>query len=221
MKKFSIIAAWLFVLLLGPIIVLSKTPIAVVSGNTIQLINLLQRLSALMAFSAIFAQIVIGANISKLFKVFGSWIRKFHIFQGVIAYFLVLIHPLIYVLFNYKLSGSLDPFYVFTDICVLCARPYELHYSIGRIAFWLVTLAILAAVARGETWWKKNWRKFHILNYFVFFLLSAHAWFVGTDLVNASFVYIFWIETGIVLLILIQKLVILIIRLTKFKNIVQ
>jgi predicted ferric reductase len=167
-------------------------------------IYFLQRITALIAFSAIFMQIVIGANLSKLSKAFGSWINKFHTFQGIIAYTFVLTHPLIFLFSNFKTKGVIDPFYVFTDICLLCPRPYELYWSFGRIAFWLISFAILAAIVRSESWWKENWRKFHILNYLIFFLIAIHAWFSGTD-IKTSFVYIFWFEIIVVVYTIFRK----------------
>ena len=154
MKKKFLILIWLFLLFSGPIVILTKTPLAVITKDVVQLISLLQRIAALIAFSAIFTQIITGAYLSRLSKVFGSWIRKFHTFQGVIAYLFVLAHPLLFLFFNFKTRGAIDPFYVFTDFCLLCPRPFELYFSFGRIAFWLTSLAALAAVIRSENWWK-------------------------------------------------------------------
>ncbi len=205
MKKKLLILIWLLLLLSGPIAILTKTPLSIVTKDVVQLINLLQRITALIAFSAIFTQIVIGAHLSKLSKVFGSWINKFHIFQGIVAYVFVLVHPFLFVVFNFKTRGTIDPFYVFTDFCLLCPRPYELYYSFGRIAFWLISLTILTAIIKSEVWWRKNWRKFHILNYFIFFLIAVHAWFLGTDIVGTSFVYIFWLGVTAVIYVIFRK----------------
>jgi predicted ferric reductase len=205
MKKKLLILSWLLVLISGPILILIEAPIPITAGNIGYQINFLQRITALIAFSALFMQIVIGANLSKLSKAFGSWINKFHTLQGIVAYTFVLAHPLLFLFYNFKTRGSLDPFYVFTDVCLLCPRPYELHWSFGRIGFWLISFVILAAILRSESWWKKNWRKFHILNYFVFFLIAAHAWFSGTDIVKTSFVYIFWFEITVVVYTLFRK----------------
>jgi predicted ferric reductase len=205
MKKKLLVLTWLCILLSGPIIILTKTALLVATKDVIQLINLLQRITALIAFSAIFTQIIIGSYISKLSKIFGSWIHKFHIFQGIVAYAFVLAHPLLFVIFNFKTRGTIDPFYVFTDFCLLCPRPFELYYTFGRIAFWLISLAILAAILRSEVWWRKNWRKFHMLNYFVFFLIAIHAWFSGTDIINTSFVYIYWFGITTVIYTIFRK----------------
>jgi predicted ferric reductase len=205
MKKKFLILIWLFLLFSGPVVILTKTPLAVITKDAVQLISLLQRIAALIAFSAIFTQIITGAYLSKLSEIFGSWIRKFHVIQGIVAYLFILAHPFLFVIFNFKTRGVIDPFYVFTDFCLLCPRPFELYFSFGRVAFWLISLAVLAAITRSETWWKKNWRKFHILNYFVFFLIAAHAWFIGTDTINTSFIYVFWFEIIVVVYTIIRK----------------
>jgi len=205
MKKKLLVLSWLLILISGPIIILTKSPLSIVTGNIAQSINIFQRIAGLIAFSAIFMQIVVGANLSKLSKIFGTWINKFHIFQGIVAYAFVLVHPLLFLFYNFKIRGSIDPFYVFTDACLLCPRPYELYWSFGRIAFWLISFAVLAAMIRSESWWKENWRKFHILNYFTFFLIAAHAWFSGTDIIKTSFVYIFWIGVVVTIYTVIHK----------------
>lgn len=198
MKKRLLILSWFLVLISGPIVVLTKTPLSTITGNITYQISFLQRIAALIAFSAIFVQIIIGANLSELSKIFGSWIYKFHTLQGITAYAFVLAHPLLFLFYNFKIRGAIDPFYVFTDACLLCPRPYELYWSFGRIAFWLISFVILAAAIKSETWWKRNWRKFHILNYLIFFLVVVHAWFSGTDIIKTSFVYIFWLGIGMV-----------------------
>ena len=203
MKKKLLVLSWFLLLSLGPVFILLKYPFTT-TGNIAYQINFLQRMTALVAFSAIFVQIVIGANLSKLSKVFGSWINKFHMFQGIVAYGFVLAHPLLFLFYNFKISGSFDPFYVFTDACLLCPRPFELYWSFGRIAFWLISFAIMAAIIRSEPWWRENWRKLHILNYFIFILIAVHAWLIGTD-INTSFVYVFWLEIFMVIYMIVQK----------------
>jgi len=66
-----------------------------------------------------------------------------HRVVSVFVVLLVIVHPLSFVLINYMVKGAIDPFYVFTDICVLCKNIYETTYTFGRIAFWLIVLIIL------------------------------------------------------------------------------
>lgn len=143
--------------------------------------NLLQRLSGSVALFLLFVQIIFGAYRPKLSKLLGNWVMNFHIWQGRVIYVLVLIHTFSLLLFNFISKKGFDPFYVFVDFCVLCQTRKELFYSFGRFGFWLLNLAILSALVRKDNWWRQNWRYFHILNYILFFLISLHAFFIGSD----------------------------------------
>ncbi|MBU0845586.1 hypothetical protein KKH23_00055 [Patescibacteria group bacterium] len=204
-SKLSFIIIWFIILLSGPFAVLKSVKVFDITQNVPLLINIFQRILGLVVFSLLFVQIILGAFMQKWKEKFGAWIFKFHLIQGFVAYVLVLVHPLLFLIYNFKTRGVLDPFYVFTDFCLLCSRPIELYYSFGKITLWLISLAILAAIVKNEVWWKENWRKFHILNYFVFFLIAAHAWFVGTDVISTFFVYIFWFGMIAVLYTFIRK----------------
>lgn len=118
----------------------------------------------------------------KLSNKLGRWVLSFHIFNGILLYALVLLHPAFYMLFLYKLKGVLNPFYIYSDLCVLCQGNLEHFYNLGRVAFWLITAGIIAAIFRSSgSFLRKNWRKFHILNYLAFLFVSAHAITIGTD----------------------------------------
>jgi predicted ferric reductase len=204
-SKLSLFIIWFIVLLSGPVAVLKIVKGFEITQNIPLLINILQRIIGLLAFSLLFMQIILGAFMQKWIEKLGTWVLKFHIIQGVIVYILILAHPFLFVIYNFKIRGLIDPFYVFTDICLLCPRSYELYYSFGRIAFWLMSFAILAAIIKSEVWWRENWRKFHILNYFAFFLIAAHAWFLGTDIASTSFIYVFWFGIIAVIYTILRK----------------
>jgi len=209
-SKLSFFIVWFIILLSGPFAVLKSVKGFDITQNVPLLINIFQRILGLIVYSLLFVQIILGAFMQKWKEKLGGWIFKFHLIQGVVAYALVLAHPLLFLIYNFKTRGTFDPFYIFTDFCLLCSRPIELYYSFGRIAFWLVSLAILAAILRGETWWKENWRKFHILNYFAFFLIAIHAWFLSTVVASTLSVYMFWLEVTIVLYIVFRKHILLV-----------
>ena len=105
---------WIAVLIVGPATILKGFSFEFLKTPTIA-INFFQRIAGLVAFSLIFSQIVIGSNMNKLIEKLGAWIFKFHVLEGIFTYLLVLTHPLLFVLFNWKLRGSIDPFYVFTE----------------------------------------------------------------------------------------------------------
>ncbi len=198
--------AWFLLLLPGPITALKITPLASISNNQILLSNFFQRVTALLAFSMLSFQIILGAFMTRFTEKLGGWALKFHLLQGATIYSLVVLHPLLFVLVNFKAKGIIDPFYVFTQFCVLCSSRPELWYTFGRLSFWLITLAVVAAKLRKKPWWRVHWRKFHILNYFTFFLIATHAWFSGTDTMQPPFVTIFFLALFIVSATLIYKL---------------
>jgi len=207
-KKASFFLIWLLILVLGPISVLKNTPFSKLTFQDFPLlINFLQRMAALLIFSLLFVQIILGAWMQKWIEKFGGWIFRFHATQGAIAYSLILAHPLLFFLYNFKIKGVPDPFYVFTDFCLLCPKPIELYYTFGRVAFWFLSLAVIAAILRAEVWWRKNWRKFHILNYSTFFLIAVHAWFTGTDIKTPPFLWLFWVAISIVTLSIFYKFI--------------
>lgn len=177
--------------------------------NNIFFLNGIQRISGVLALFLLFVQIVVGAYRANISQKLGSWVMNFHIWQGRIVYFLVLLHTFSFLVFNFVAKKGFDPFYVFADFCLLCPTRLELYYSFGRIGFWLLNLTIMAALLRGKPWWRKNWRYFHILNYPLYFLLSAHAFFVGSDFslkVGLLGKMNILLET-IVLLVVLQKIV--------------
>jgi len=145
------------------------------------MMNLVQRIFALTAFVLLFWQIMLGAYMQKWTEKLGGWVFKFHITNGVFIYLLVVLHPVFFMLSNYFYGRGFDPFYVFTQVCVLC-KPPELYYSLGRISFWLINIAVFAGLFRTATpYMRANWRKFHVINYLVFLLVGIHGFFNGTD----------------------------------------
>jgi hypothetical protein len=207
-KKLLFLSIWLLTILLGPITVILNASRIGIPLNTLLIVNLIQRLAGLLAFTLIFWQIVLGAFMEKWEKYLGNWVFKFHLTQGAIAYSLIFLHPISLLFFIFIARGVIDPFYIFTDFCVLCQTKPELYYTFGRISFWLVSAAILAATVRKLPWWRQNWRKFHILNYLVFFLIGVHAWFIGSDTSNFPFVIFFLATIPMVSVIAISKIVV-------------
>lgn len=208
-KKPLFLLIWLLVLAVGPVTIFLNTTINLQTlfANQPLTINLFQRLAGLVAFSMIFSQIVIGANMQALTQKFGAWVFKLHLAEGAFAYFLVLLHPLLFVLFNFKIKGVFDPFYVFTDLCVLCETSLEYFYNFGRVSFWVLTIAVLAAKFRTHPLLRNNWRKFHMLNYLVFFMVSGHAYKLGSDISFQPFSAFFWASQAVVVFLVIRRVI--------------
>lgn len=205
-KPYFWIAVWLVFLSLGPITVLKDTPWQAAFNNRIIIANFLQRIVGTVAFTMIFFQIVLGSLMPKLIEKLGPWVFKFHITEGPIAYALIVTHPLLFLAFNYFSRGVIDPFYIFLGFCILCTTRTEFFYTFGRVGFWLVSAAVFAAFFRTSPWLRDNWRKIHILNYFVFFLIAIHSYFIGTDSHFPPFVYFWWFAVVVVSGISIYKL---------------
>lgn len=145
-------------------------------------IYFLQRASGLILFTLMAFQIFLGALMPILTKKFGKWVFNYHLTQGIIIASLAIFHPITFLILNFISKKVFDPFYIFTDFCVLCLTKIELYYSFGRFAFWILASGITAAHIRKWNWWKENWRFVHIFNYIVFFLVAIHAWFIGSDI---------------------------------------
>ena len=200
-RKLLFILVWLLLIVLSVVSPIKDIKFVLASKNQALLINLLQRFLGLLAFTLLFIQIFMGAYMEKLEEKLGKWVFKFHLFNGVLVYFLIFLHPAFYMLFLYKIKGVLDPFYIYSDLCVLCKGNLEYFYNFGRVALWLITAGIIAAVFRGaDPFMKKNWRKFHLLNYLAFFLVAIHLRGVGTDAVVMPFYAFYWFSLLSVLL---------------------
>lgn len=185
-KKAIFYLLWLLLLSLGPITVLRNS-----TGFSI---NVFQRIVGLSAFTLIFVQVILGSFMPKLAEKLGGWIFRFHVTEGIFTYVFVLAHPLLFV-FN--------PLYVFLGFSTQKA---ELFYSFGRSAFWLITVAVTAALLRTQPWLQNNWRKFHILNYVAFFLIWFHSLKVGTDIGTFPFSFFHGPSLVIVSAIVLYKL---------------
>lgn len=205
--KITFLIIWILLLSLAPITVFSNTSIPLIMKNPTVMLNMIQRIVGLLAFTLLFIQIILGAFMPRLVDKFGGWIFNFHVFQGILVYLLIFAHPAVFVVFNYFAHHNIDPFYVFTDICVLCSNKFELFYSLGRVSFWLITLSVFAGLFRTATpWLRVNWKKIHILNYLSFVLISLHSLFVGTDIGTFPFSFFHGPAMAIVAGVIIYKL---------------
>lgn len=208
-KKIIFFAIWFGLLSLVPLTIFKITPISITFATYSTISNVIQRILGLTAFTLLFIQIVLGALMPFWRKTLGDWIFGFHIIEGILIYILILLHPLFFAFFNHfvGLKGT-DPFYLFTDVCVLCSSRLEYFVTLGRVSFWLITIAVIAGLFRASTpFLRANWRKFHILNYVVFILIGIHSIVLGTDVGTIPFKYFHGPSLVIVSGIIIYKLV--------------
>lgn len=166
--------------------------------SAIELVNLLQRASGIIAIGLIALQIYLGATRKAL---------RFHRINGIVAYTFVLLHPVFMVVMNYLVYGKMDFFYPFVDVCLLCPSKVDTFVNLGRIGFWLITIGVFAARFRKiSNWLDLNWRKLHILNYFAFYFISSHAINLGSDSKSIWFTVYFSILQIVVIYSIIVRL---------------
>jgi predicted ferric reductase len=171
------------------------------------LFGLLQRTFGLTVFILMFWQIMIGANIEKWAKKLGDWIFDFHLWEGIVIYALAILHPLAFVLSRYFSGRGLDPISAFLGVCLLCDPEYEYFYTLGRVAFWLLTIGVFAGLYKHATlFMKNNWNKFHALNYVVFLLVGAHGFLLGPDFRSIPFFYFAIVAYLLVIFTIVRKI---------------
>lgn len=205
-KQIFFLFLWLILVISGPVTVFSNSPLPSYKQETALFFSFLLSVSGTALFSLLFVQIFVGAFMDRLEAHTGRWIFKFHLINGSLIYGLAILHPLLFVLYTFKIYGVFDPYYAFVDICALCKTAYDYWLTLGRLAFWFLLLAGTAAILRSRPWWKNIWRKFHYLNYVVFILISVHSMFLGSETKIAPFSYVYLFGIGVVLLTMVVKL---------------
>jgi len=77
---------------------------------------------------------------------------------------------------------------------------------LGKVALLLLTLGVIAGYFRTRPFFRRNWRKFHVVNYIAFLAIILHSRNLGTDARTPPFVWVYWIAVIAVCLTLIYKL---------------
>ena len=196
-KSFLFYFIWFSIILISSFSIISG-PYFLGFKKILPLLNFIQRVSALILLPLIAFQIFLGSSMTRLTEKLGGWVLRFHFRQGIIIALLIFIHPITLLVQNFIATHKFNPFYVFTDFCLLCPIKLEFYYSLGRIGFWLILIAVIAAKLRNWDWWRQNWRYFHILNYFAFFFVSVHGFFVGTDTKSNIYLPLFFVSIALV-----------------------
>jgi hypothetical protein len=169
--------------------------------------NLIQRILGLTIFILMFWQIMLGAYMEKWTEKLGGWVLNFHIREGIIIYSLVILHPLVFVLFRHFSGQGTDPVFVYLGFCVFCQTQLDLYYTLGRTAFWLLTIGVLAGLFRASTpFMRVNWKKFHVVNYAVFLIVGIHGLSLGTDFRSMPFFAFAILAYLLVLFTIIRKI---------------
>lgn len=198
-KKLTFFWIWILFLVAGSLIVISNTNFDVVFQNKILFANFFQRILGLTVFFLLTFQILFVGKIK----------TSLHKLNGLFTYFLVFLHPASWVVWNFFLRGNINPYYPFIDVCGICKpAPYEYFINLGRLGFWSITFAVMAArlvTWINDKWLRTNWRKVHILNYLAFYLVSVHAFFVGSDVTSKLFIMLIVICHTLVLWTIVKR----------------
>jgi DMSO/TMAO reductase YedYZ heme-binding membrane subunit len=130
-------------------------------------IEMIRRFAGTFGYLTIFFAIVSSEYITKIKKLAGLPFMKAHHNLARIGVFLILIHPLTFILEGQSIR-IISPFYSMSIFINLFGRP----------ALYLFLLAAGIALYRKKY---KNWKKIHYLNYLAFLLVSVHAVMIGID----------------------------------------
>src|SRR3990167_9760171 len=112
---------WFVTLLIAPLTILRLTPPGSID-NPILITNFFQRLTGLTAFILLFWQIILGSYMTPLTEKLGGWVFKFHTTQGIFVYGLILIHPMLYTLFNYFSLGIFNPLFTILPMSLVASE---------------------------------------------------------------------------------------------------
>lgn len=145
---------------------------------TLENINLVQRTVSLIALSLLAVQISSNTN-KKLFTFF--------------MYLFVLVQPFFIILARYVFNSELDPFYMFTDLCVLCGNKAEFTVNFLRIAFYGVSVAVFVPLIKNyDNFLKKYWKYSELFFFVGFYALSIYV-FNSSPLIKSNlFLFYFW-----------------------------
>ncbi|MDO8657474.1 MAG: hypothetical protein Q7K55_01940 [Candidatus Levybacteria bacterium] len=160
------------------------------------------RLFGLFGITLFFIQFILGAFMIYWRRLFGIWIFKFHITQGLIAYLIILLHPIFYFLNILQFSDFK------TSILSLLpgfATNADIYLNFGKLGLIFLTIAIMAGIFRTYPLISKYWRRLHRLNYIVFVLIIIHSYFIGSDSKTVPFIFLYPAFIGGLILALFYK----------------
>lgn len=151
-------------------------------------------LFGLIAFTLIWSQIMLGAFMRPLEKIYPK-IFPLHIFFGIATLIFAVLHPFLFTL-NFipdRLSDYLS--YSYTTPAL------KTYVQLGQIGFLLLVAGVLAGLLRNWPPIKRYWHWFHLVNYAVFFLTFFHSWNLGTDVQGSEILRSLWIFFGVTVII--------------------
>ncbi len=116
-------------------------------------------------------------------------------------YLFIFIQPILVILSRYIFNSDLDPFYMYTDLCVLCDGRGEFIVNFLRISFYAVSIAVFAPFFGYLDKTIKKYEKYLRYFYFVgFYSLSIYLFNSGPIIKPLWFTIFFWICQIVVLM---------------------
>ncbi len=135
-----------------------------------------------------FAQVMIGAFVKPINKLFGGRMIRYHITQGLLAYLFIFMHPLFYGLYNIVSVGFISGL---LKLLPNFATTQEVYINFGRTALVLLSIGVAAGLLRTRPFITKYWRLFHFLNYVAFIFVLIHSYYIGSDTHETPFIYLY------------------------------
>ena len=148
----------------------------------------LLRLIGLIGVTLLFIQLMLGGFMNFWRRFLGTWVFRFHITQGIVAYFIILSHPLFYFLLNLESLGITK---AILSILPDFSDQYDFFITLGRIGIILLTIGVIAGIFRTRPFISRHWRFFHRANYISFTLILIHSYLIGTDTKTAPFIFLY------------------------------
>lgn len=172
---------WLVTLITPPVLFLSTRPAESLSDPRV-----LFPVFGLIAFTLIWLQIMLGAFMRQLVRIFPK-VLTLHIGQGIFALGFAVLHP--FTLIYSFLPGNLEDYFHYTFI----APEMKFFVHLGQASVPLLILGIFAGAMRNWAPIKRVWRWLHMVHYVVFFAIFFHSWNLGTDLATSPYLRGLWI----------------------------
>jgi sulfoxide reductase heme-binding subunit YedZ len=136
------------------------------------------RLIGLYAFVFLWGNIMLGAFMIPLNKLYRRNWLYFHRWQGIFALLLAFLHPPVLWLGYYLQSGSLSPVGALERYV---GEPMMLFGLFGVAASILLLITVSSALLMRQPRMRRSWRWIHLLNYVTFLLVFIHAYVLGTE----------------------------------------
>src|SRR3989344_1252514 len=207
---------WFIIILASPFTVFINSPFVIAFSDAKIIVNVLQRISGLLAFTLIMLQIIIGSNLSLWTKILGAKAYRIHIVQGLFAYGLILFHPLTNSVLIYFATQSIVN--VLVDLLPRFRSSTDSLILFGKTAFVLASISVFASYFRTKPFLRKNWRVFHILNYLVFILIIFHSKGLESDIATFPFNIVYFLGIAAVSLSIARRIYLSFLKELLFSN---